>query len=90
MAYGVVATCSTNNIGDDIQTLAAIDLLHKNDITRYACVEREELNNYNGEPLALIMNGWFLHNLQNFPPSDKIKPLFISFYYFVDRKQKVL
>ena len=80
MPYGVVATCATNNIGDDIQTLAAIDLLHKNDITRYTCVEREELNNYNGEPLALIMNGWFLHNLQNFPPSDKIKPLFISFH----------
>lgn len=80
MTYGVVCTRATVNIGDDIQSLAAIDLLHKNDVTRYTCVEREELNNYKGEPLALIMNGWFLHNLQNFPPSDKIKPLFISFH----------
>ena len=80
MKYGVVCTCATSNIGDDIQSLAAIDLLRKNGISEYICVEREALKHYSGEPIALIMNGWFLHNPNNFPPSDKIKPLFISFH----------
>ena len=80
MKYGVVCTRVTSNIGDDIQSLAAIDLLRQNGISEYGCVEREALNHYDGEPIALIMNGWFLHNPKNFPPSDKIKPLFISFH----------
>ena len=80
MKYGVVCTRATSNIGDDIQSLAAIDLLRQNGISEYGCVEREALNHYDGEPIALIMNGWFLHNPKNFPPSDKIKPLFISFH----------
>jgi len=80
MKYGVICTSQTRNLGDDIQSLAAIHFLRKNGITDYVCVEREELNSYSGEPLALITNGWFLHKFQNFPPSDKIKPLFIGFY----------
>ena len=80
MKYGVICTSQTRNIGDDIQSLAAIYFLRKNGITDYVCVEREELNSYSGEPLALITNGWFLHKFQNFPPSGKIKPLFIGFY----------
>ena len=80
MKYGVVCTSQTRNLGDDIQSLAAIHFLRKNGITDYVCVEREELNSYSGEPLALITNGWFLHKFHNFPPSDKIKPLFIGFF----------
>lgn len=80
MKYGVICTSQTRNLGDDIQSLAAIHFLRKNGITDYVCVEREELNSYSGEPLALITNGWFLHKFQNFPPSDRIKPLFIGFY----------
>ena len=80
MKYGIVCTSHTSNLGDDIQSLAAVHLLRKNGITDYVCVEREELDSYSGEPVALITNGWFLHNFQNFPPSNKIKPLFIGFY----------
>lgn len=80
MKFGVISTRVTANIGDDIQSLAAIELLRQNGINEYVCVEREALNSYSGEPVALIMNGWFLHYMKNFPPSDKIKPLFISFH----------
>ena len=80
MKYGIVSTCVTSNIGDDIQSLAAIELLRQNGINEYICLEREALNSYHGEPVALIMNGWFLHYMENFPPSDRIKPLFISFH----------
>lgn len=73
-----VMSYSTNNIGDDIQTLAAINFLKKKGITEYIFIDREKLCDYNGEHVILIMNGWFMHNINKFPPSDKITPIFIS------------
>lgn len=65
------------NIGDYIQSLAARQFLtDKNPIL----VNRENLKNYNSENISLIMNGWFLYKPENWPPSDKIIPLFISFH----------
>lgn len=66
----------TYNIGDYIQSLAAKQYLQDEVIL----VDREGLKNYDGEEIKLIMNGWFLHNLDQWPPSDKIHPLFISFH----------
>lgn len=77
--YGVI-NVYTDNIGDDIQTLAAIEFLKRKGIFKYNFVNRENLNKYNGKPLNVIMNGWFLHNIKNFPPSKKINPIFISFH----------
>jgi len=71
---------NTKNIGDDIQSLAAIKLLSINGINKYSFIDREKLHKYDGPETNLIMNGWFLHRLKNFPPSDKIKPIFISFH----------
>ena len=68
------------NIGDDIQTLAAINLLKKNGINEYIYVDRENMHNYEGPPVYVIMNGWFLNKLENFPPANNIVPLFISFH----------
>ena len=48
---------STINIGDDIQTLG-INFL-KNGITEYTFIDREKLSDYDGEPVKLIMNGWY-------------------------------
>lgn len=73
-----VMWASTVNIGDDIQTLAAINLLKKKGITEYIFIDRELLSDYNGDPVTLIMNGWYMHNINKFPPSDKITPVFIS------------
>src|SRR5690606_18057865 len=35
---------------------------------------------YSENPLALILNGWFMHQPMNWPPSEHIHPLFISFH----------
>lgn len=73
-----VMYASTVNIGDDIQTLAAINFLKKKGIVNYTYVDREKLSEYNGKPITLIMNGWFMHNINKFPPSKYITPIFIS------------
>jgi hypothetical protein len=75
-----VMWASTVNIGDDIQTLAAINFLKKKGITEYNFIDREKLSDYDGLPVKLVMNGWYMHNINKFPPSDKITPIFISVY----------
>ena len=63
------------NIGDYIQSLAAKQFLSNQDPI---LISREALNEYEGEQVKLIMNGWFLMNGENFPPSEKITPLLVS------------
>ena len=75
-----VMWASTSNIGDDIQTLAAINFLKKKGIEKYSFIDREYLSDYDGDAVNLIMNGWFMHNLKKFPPSKNINPIFISFH----------
>lgn len=79
MKYGLL-TYNENkrffNVGDNIQSLAAKQFLPQVD----TYLNREKLGDYNGEPIKLIMNGWFTHNIHNWVPSDAIKPLFISFH----------
>ena len=70
----------TNNIGDDIQTLAAINFLKSKNITEFTYVSQCEMSEYDGDEIYLIMNGWFMHDLSTFPPSEKIIPIFISFH----------
>lgn len=65
------------NIGDYIQSLAAQQFF-QNGIDKY--LNREELNNYYGERVKLIMNGWFMDEPQNWPPSTDVYPLFVSFH----------
>lgn len=65
------------NIGDYIQALASSQFYPHVD----GFIDRdEELSNYKGEPCKVIMNGWFMHNPQNWPPSNKIIPLFVAFH----------
>jgi hypothetical protein len=44
-------------------------------------LDREGLDNYtsNGE-IKVILNGWFMHSPNNWPPGDSLIPLFISFH----------
>lgn len=65
------------NIGDYIQSLAAAQFF-RDEIDIY--LNRERLNEYSGEKVKLIMNGWFVHEPQNWPPSKDIVPLFVSFH----------
>lgn len=64
------------NLGDYVQSLAAEQYLPKVD----DFLNREKLNDYRGKPISIILNGWFMHNPKNWPPSKDINPLFISFH----------
>ncbi|MGE8683689.1 MAG: polysaccharide pyruvyl transferase family protein [Acinetobacter sp.] len=65
------------NIGDYIQSLAAQSFFEN----YTAKINREKSAYYDGDEINLIMNGWFTHTTTNeWIPSEKIKPLLISFH----------
>lgn len=64
------------NAGDYIQSLAAAQFLPR--VDKY--VNREKLGDYSGSKLTMIMNGWFMHRPEKWPPSTDIDPLMISFH----------
>ncbi len=76
---GIIEYRKTLNIGDYVQTIAAKNLIEKKGFNP-VLLERETLNNYTGKPINTIINGWFLHDSNAWPPSAKIKPFFISFH----------
>jgi len=67
---------SGNNIGDDIQTVAVMQHVPPVDVF----IHRDHLNTYDGPEAILVLNGWFLEETENWPPSDKIKPIFFGFH----------
>lgn len=75
-----------NNIGDYIQALASAQYLPVID----GFVNREELKQYEDDECKLFMNGWYMHNPQNWPPSKKIHPLFVSFHLNTSVANKML
>lgn len=78
MKYKLLA-CSlyeSLNIGDYIQALAVRQFLPTMD----GFIERERLDEYDGEEVGVIMNGWFMHEQIHWPPSPKIRPLFVGFH----------
>ena len=77
--YGIIGYAS-NNIGDEIQSLAQMRFLPSVD---YVCV-REKLKRFKAkgnEKVKLIMNAWYMKNVVNFPPSSDIIPLPISMHF---------
>ena len=83
---GFLSYSKSNNLGDYIQSIAAKELIGKKSID----VDREKLNTYLGPPISLIINGWFMENPKNWPPSKNIKPLLISFHLNPTAKKKML
>ena len=80
MKYGIIVFKETTNIGDDIQSYAAMKQLPRVDYF----IERESLNEFisnDNEKVKTIMNGWYMHNRFCFPPSKYIDPLFISCHF---------
>lgn len=71
-----IRTESEINIGDYIQALASSQFLPSLD----GFIQREHLNSYEGDEAKIILNGWFMHHPQNWPPSKKITPLFVAFH----------
>jgi hypothetical protein len=74
------------NVGDYIQSWAAAQFLPQ--INKYIC--REKLSQYNDENVKMILNGWFMHRPDNWPPSEKIDPLLISFHLNSQAKERML
>lgn len=65
------------NIGDYIQSVAQEQFFEHTD----CYVEREHMDTFSSkEKVNVIMNAWFMWHPENFPPSESINPLFISFH----------
>lgn len=76
MKYGLLQY-RTGNIGDEIQSLAAKQFLPEIDMY----LERDYLNQIDtDDEIKLILNGWFTHHPENWPPADNIDPLITSFH----------
>lgn len=64
------------NIGDYIQSIAARQFLPEINVF----VNREQLTDPIDRDIKIILNGWFMHNPNNWPPNDRINPLFVAFH----------
>lgn len=81
-----VSTERELNIGDYIQALASSQFLPSID----GFIQREELKQYDGDEAKVIMNGWYMHHPENWPPSGKIHPLFVAFHLNVLANESLL
>jgi hypothetical protein len=84
--YGLLSHEGTNNLGDEIQSLAAAQFLPRID----QLVRREDLSGDPGGdgPTKLLLNGWFMHRSRRWPPNKKILPLITSFHVSQHRSQR--
>ena len=73
MEIGVLGFSGSKNIGDYIQTKAVIDILNTQNIK---ILDREKLNNYKGNRIKTIVNGWFME-------SQKIGHLVIIYIHYL-------
>jgi hypothetical protein len=72
-------TYSTDNLGDEIQSIAARRFLPRID----ALCNRDYLSNFNPKPslkYKLILNGWYMNRPEHWPPSNAIVPLMVSIH----------
>lgn len=69
-----------HNIGDELQTLVALNALELNEKNTIP-VNREELSKFTSKhsKVNLVMNGFFIDS-KNWPPSEKLNPIFFSFH----------
>lgn len=76
--FAMLGCEGTDNLGDDIQSIAAARFLPRVD----CILPREALDR--APPIAgrvrLILNGWFLYDPRRWPPHPRVEPLFVSFH----------
>lgn len=80
MKYGLVYNKNAANLGDDIQTYAAMQFLPKVDYL----IDRECMHAFvpnKREYVNVIASGWYLDNKYTFPFSPYINPLLISMHF---------
>lgn len=80
LQYALLSYYGTNNLGDEIQSLAARQFLPRVDYY----VDRETMDSFvptdKSNPVVLILNGWLCYQPQNWPPSPYLQPLLISLH----------
>lgn len=64
------------NLGDEIQTLAVSQHLASFD----GYIDRDELDQASGHPVAVVMQGWFAKRQETFPPAPCIRPVWVGFH----------
>lgn len=74
------------NIGDYIQALASAQFLPTVD----GFIQRETIDEYDGDISKMIMNGWYMIHPQHWPPSKKIIPVFYAFHINAMAKKELL
>ncbi|MDY7230446.1 polysaccharide pyruvyl transferase family protein [Hyalangium rubrum] len=77
--FGLSCYRNTRNLGDEIQSLAARQFLPRVD----HFIDRDFLADFvpgDEQPVALILNGWFAHRAENWPPVESIIPLPVSMH----------
>lgn len=87
-SYGIIKYSSIN-IGDEIQSVASSRFLPR--VDEY--VHRERIGSFipkTGKKTKLIMNAWWMWEVENFPPSDYIDPLLISMYIREEKHKEFL
>lgn len=86
--YGLIKYSSVN-IGDEIQSVAAMRFLPH--IDYYIHRERtDQFSSVGHEKVKLIMNAWWMQEPKHFPPSGDIDPLFVSFHFRYDRRDNFI
>ena len=80
MKFGLLKY-TTDNIGDDIQSLAASRFIPVQDYESIYYINLEKLNNfYSPSRIKIILNGWYMYNPKEWPPNECIDPLLISMH----------
>lgn len=75
--YAALNYFGTNNLGDEIQTIAALRFLPRVD----AWADRDQLSAFLSDTThKIILNGWFLRRPEHWPPSRCLHPLIVSFH----------
>lgn len=80
MKFGILMHKNTQNIGDDIQSFAAANLLPSVDYF----LDRETLDTFkteDGKPVATVMSAWYMWSKWNWPPSKYIVPLYVGMHW---------
>lgn len=74
------------NFGDEIQSIAASCFLPQID----CFIDRESISkdifSLSSEKIKVIMNGWFMHDQTQWPPSKNIVPLLISMHFVPEKE----
>jgi hypothetical protein len=75
--FALLSYVGTQNLGDEIQSISAQRFLPRVD----AWADRERLDEFRADTgHKIILNGWFLHRPDHWPPSPFLEPLVVSFH----------